>query len=194
MREFQRGNGLRADGVIGNGTRNGAQRPASQAGRAAVSRTIPRSSASSSTWSAGAGCRSDLGKLYVWDNVPEFLTRVVKDGKVIHTDKIIVGQPTWPTPSFSADMKTVVFHPSWGVPDGIKAKELAPLLRKSSGGGFFGIFGGGYSAEAVLEAYQLRAYVNGRQVDANSIDWSSVDMRSRQLPAAAGPEERARAT
>ena len=133
-----------------------------------------------------------LGKLYVWDNVPEALTRVVKDGKIIHTDKIIVGQPTWPTPAFSADMKMVVFHPTWGVPDGIKAKELAPLLRKSSGGGLFGLFGGGYSAEAVLEAYQLRAYVNGRQVDANSIDWNSVDIRSVTLPAAAGAQEPAR--
>jgi hypothetical protein len=63
------------------------------------------------------------------------------------------------------------------VPHGIKAKELAPLLRKSSGG-FFGFFGGGYSAEAVLEAYQSRAYVNGRMVDANSIDWNSIDIRA----------------
>ena len=41
---------------------------------------------------------TDLGAFYVWDNVPEFLTRVVKNGQVIHTDEIIVGQPTWPTP------------------------------------------------------------------------------------------------
>ena len=54
----------------------------------------------------------------------------------------------------------IVFHPTWSVPDGIKAKELGPILRKRSGGGLFGIFGGGYSANAVLEAYQLRAYVN----------------------------------
>ena len=128
-----------------------------------------------------------LGKFYVWDNVPEALTRVVKDGKIVYTDKIIVGQPTWPTPAFSADMKMVVFHPTWGVPDGIKAKELAPLLRKSSGG-FFGFFGGGYSAEAVLEAYQLRAYVNGRMVDANSIDWNSIDIRSVTFQQPPGPK------
>ena len=129
-----------------------------------------------------------LGKLYVWDNVPEALTRVVKDGKIIHSDRIIVGQPTWPTPSFSADMKMVVFHPTWGVPDGIKVKELAPILRKSSGGGLFGLFGGGYSAESVLEAYQLRAYINGHQVDANSIDWNSVDIRSVSFQQPPGPK------
>ena len=42
----------------------------------------------------------DPGKIYVWDNVPEALTRVVKDGNIIYSDRIIVGQPTWPTPSF----------------------------------------------------------------------------------------------
>jgi L,D-transpeptidase YcbB len=130
----------------------------------------------------------DLGKFYVWDNVPETLTRVVKDGKIIHSDRIIVGQPTWPTPSFSADMKMIVFHPTWSVPDGIKAKELSPLLRKSSGGGLFGFFGGGYSAESVLEAYQLRAYVSGHQVDANSIDWNSIDIRSVSFQQPPGPK------
>ncbi len=100
---------------------------------------------------------------------------------------IIVGQPTWPTPSFSADMKSIVFHPTWGVPDGIKTKELAPILRKSSGG-FFGFFGGGYSAASVLEAYQLRAYVNGRPVDANSVDWNSIDIRSVSFQQPPGPK------
>jgi murein L,D-transpeptidase YcbB/YkuD len=129
----------------------------------------------------------DMGALYVWDNVPEFLTRVVKDGRVIHTDEIIVGQRTWPTPFFSADMKTIAFHPTWGVPDGIKAKELAPLLRKSSGG-LFGIFGGGYSAQAVLDAYDLRAYANGRQVNANSVDWANVDIRRYSFQQPPGPK------
>ena len=129
----------------------------------------------------------DPGSIYVWDNVPEALTRVVKDGKIIYSDRIIVGQPTWPTPSFSAEMKSIVFHPTWGVPDGIKTKELAPILRKSSGG-FFGFFGGGYSAASVLEAYQLRASVNGRPVDANSVDWNSIDIRAVSFQQPPGPK------
>src|SRR5262245_52893914 len=66
----------------------------------------------------------DLGEFHVWNNVPEFLTRVVKKGETIHSDRIVAGQPDWATPAFSADMKMIVFHPSWGVPDGIKRKEL----------------------------------------------------------------------
>jgi len=190
VREFQRGNGLRADGHIGNSTRNalnaaGKPKPAAPPVARDSNSTIERILINMERW---RWMPEQLGKLYVWDNVPEALTRIVKDGKIIHTARIIVGQPTWPTPSFSADMKTVVFHPTWGVPEGIKAKELAPILRKSSGGGLFGLFGGGYSAESVLEAYQLRAYVNGHQVDANSIDWGSVDMRSVSFQQPPGPK------
>jgi murein L,D-transpeptidase YcbB/YkuD len=187
VKAFQTSKGLTPDGIVGNGTRqvlNGGPKPA------AVAQTndskVERILINMERW---RWVPVDMGEFHVWDNVPEFLTRVVKNGNVVHTDEIIVGQPSWPTPVFSADMKTVVFRPSWGVPDGIKSKELAPLLRKSSGGaGFFGIFGGGYSAQAVLDAYDLKAYANGRQVDPNSVDWSSVDIRRFSFQQPPGPK------
>jgi murein L,D-transpeptidase YcbB/YkuD len=74
------------------------------------------------------------------------------------------------------------------VPAGIKAKELAPLLRKSSGAGFFGIFGGGYSAQAVLDAYELRVYAGGRQVDPNSVDWANVNIHNYSFQQPPGPK------
>jgi murein L,D-transpeptidase YcbB/YkuD len=185
VREFQRSNNLRPDGIIGNNTRaalNGQPRPQPVSGDAKIQRIL----VNMERW---RWLPEDLGPFYVWDNVPEALTRIVSEGKIIHTDRIVVGQPSWPTPIFSADMKTVVFHPSWGVPPGIKAKELAPLLRKSSGGaGLFGIFGGGYSAQAVLDAYQLKAYMNGRQVNANQIDWNSVNINAVSFQQPPGPK------
>ena len=186
VRQFQQSKGLRPDGVVGNGTRqvlNGGTKPAPVAQR--NDSKIERILINMERW---RWVPVDMGAFHVWDNVPEFLTRIVKDGKVIHTDEIVVGQPSWPTPVFSADMKTVVFRPSWGVPDGIRSKELAPLLRKSSGAGFFGMFGGGYSAQAVLDAYDLRAYSNGRQVDPNSVDWGSVDIRRFSFQQPPGPK------
>lgn len=184
VRDFQRSNNLTPDAIVGNGTRqvlNGGPRPVPQSSDSKIQRIL----INMERW---RWVPEDLGDFYVWDNVPEFLTRIVKNGKVIHTDEIIVGQPSWPTPVFSADMKTIVFRPSWGVPDGIKMKELAPLLRKSSGAGFFGIFGGGYSAQAVLDAYDLRAFSNGRQIDPNSINWSSVDIRRFSFQQPPGPK------
>ncbi len=129
----------------------------------------------------------NLGKLYVWNNVPEFLTRVVKDGKIINSDRIVAGQPDWPTPSFSADMRTIVFHPSWGVPDGIKRKELGPLLRNSSSGGLLGLFTGTQSSQAVLEAHKLQVFYHGQQIDPNQVNWSSVNISAYDFRQPPGP-------
>lgn len=119
----------------------------------------------------------DLGDFHVWDNVPEQYTRVMKNGKVVLQERIVVGKPNTPTPLFSADMKFVIFHPSWGVPGGIKANELGPQLRRaseSSGWGFFA--GGGEGAAAVLRRHDLRVSYAGRPVDPASVNWSSVDI------------------
>lgn len=120
----------------------------------------------------------DMGASHVLNNVPEYVTRMFKDGKVIFKEKIVVGLPEWPTPSFSAEMKTIVFNPSWGVPDGIKAKELKPRLQKAGGGGFFDqLFGGGGGGASVIKAYGFTAYRNGRPVDPNSVNWATADLR-----------------
>jgi murein L,D-transpeptidase YcbB/YkuD len=125
----------------------------------------------------------DLGELHVWDNIPEFMTRVLKKGHLIHTAKIIVGKPETPTAVFSANMKYIVFHPEWGVPDSIKLKELAPYLN-SVGGGFF-FFGGGNTS--ILERQRMRVVYNGRPVDASSVNWGSVDIRRYTFIQSAGP-------
>ena len=184
VREFQRTKGLRPDALVGNNTRavlNGQPKPVAATSQSKIQRVL----INMERW---RWVPADMGEFYVWDNVPEALTRIVKNDKIIHTDKIIVGQPSWPTPVFSADMKTVVFHPSWGVPPGIKRKELLPLLRKSSGAGFFGIFGGGYSSQAVLDAYELKVYYNGRQIDPNQVDWNSVNIAAYSFQQPPGPK------
>jgi murein L,D-transpeptidase YcbB/YkuD len=57
-----------------------------------------------------------LGDFYVWVNVPEFLIRVVKNDKVIHTERVVVGKADTQTPIFSDEMEQVIFHPNWGIP------------------------------------------------------------------------------
>ena len=121
----------------------------------------------------------DLGAFHVWDNVPEYRMRVMKDSQVIHAESIIVGKPSTPTPIFSADMKFVIFHPNWGVPDGIKMNELAPSLRASSNNSFFNW--GGSEAPAVLRRHNLKVSYNGRPVDASKVDWSTADIRQYQF-------------
>ena len=72
----------------------------------------------------------DLGSFYVWDSVPEQITTVYKDGKPILSEKIVVGKPGSPTPFFTADMLLVIFHPSWGVPPGMKVHELGAAIEE----------------------------------------------------------------
>jgi murein L,D-transpeptidase YcbB/YkuD len=120
----------------------------------------------------------DLGRLYVQDNIPEFMLYFVKDGKTIHADKIVVGKLRYATPVFSADMRTIVFNPEWTVPPTIVRENLLPNLR---GGG--GWFGGG----SVLREHGLKVKYNGRVVDPGSINWSSVNLANVAFVQAPGP-------
>src|SRR5262245_8674533 len=129
----------------------------------------------------------DLGEFYVWNNVPEFVTRVVKKGETFHSDKVVAGQPEWATPAFSAEMKMIVIHPSWGVPDGIKRKELLPLLLNSSRGDLLGLFTGAQSSRAVLEQHKLQAYYQGRPIDPNQVDWSNANISAYEFRQPPGP-------
>jgi murein L,D-transpeptidase YcbB/YkuD len=120
----------------------------------------------------------DLGSVYVQDNVPEYMLYVVKNGKTIHSDKIVVGQLAYATPIFSADMQTIVFNPEWTVPPTIVRENLLPNLRS---GGWFG--GGG----SILSEHGLQVRYNGRVVDPGSISWSSVNMANIAFTQPPGP-------
>ena len=83
----------------------------------------------------------DLGAFYVWDSVPEQMTQGLQGGQAGAGGADRGRQARTPTPMFSANMLFMIFHPSWGVPPGMKANELLPQLR-NAGGGFLRRFGG----------------------------------------------------
>jgi L,D-transpeptidase YcbB len=171
---FQTQKGLKANGQINGRTRTALNREGERDDPQDNSRDTQRIVINMERW---RWMPEHLGTSHVINNVPEYITRTFRDGKVIFKEKIVVGLPDWPTPSFSAEMKTIVFNPSWGVPDGIKAKELKPRLQRAGGGGFFDQLFGGGGGGAVIRAYGFTAYRDGRPVDPDSIDWSSADLR-----------------
>jgi murein L,D-transpeptidase YcbB/YkuD len=122
----------------------------------------------------------DLGALYVQINIPEFMVYIVKNGKTIHTEKVVVGKPVYATPIFSADLKSIVFNPEWTVPSTIIREDLLPRLR---GGG--GMFGGNTS---ILKQHKLNVNYNGKRVDPSSIDWNRVNMGAISFTQAPGPD------
>lgn len=107
---------------------------------------------------------SDLGRLHIWNNLPEFITRVVKDGAIIHEERIIIGQPETQTPVFSAPMLQVVFQPEWGVPPSIKINDLLPKLQD---GDF-----------EVLNRRDMRIIgTKGQELNPARFNWDKVDIR-----------------
>jgi murein L,D-transpeptidase YcbB/YkuD len=109
----------------------------------------------------------ELGKFYVWVNIPEFIVRVVKNTRQIYSTRIVVGRPSTPTPLFSDRMQHLIFHPFWHVPESIKNNELLPSLAA-----------GDYSA---LAKQNLRVSFRGRDIDPGAVSWSQVDLRKYQF-------------
>lgn len=114
----------------------------------------------------------DLGGFHVWVNIPEYLVRVVKDGEIIHEERIIVGELNNQTPMFSDVLETIYFNPRWHVPQSIKVLELYPSLAR--GGGSF-------------QRQGLRLMRNGKYVDPYSVDWSRADIRNYDVYQPSGP-------
>ncbi len=105
----------------------------------------------------------EMGDTYVQNNIPEFMTRMYRGGKLVHAERIVTGKSETPTPIFSNEFAIVVFKPFWNVPESIKWKELQPQLRSNPG---------------ALDKVGLRAAYNGKEVDPYSVDWSSTDLRA----------------
>jgi L,D-transpeptidase YcbB len=186
VKAFQQKNGIQPTGSVSGRTRTAlnsasgsAPRPTANAGS-----EVQRIIVNMERW---RWMPEDMSEFHVWDNIPEFITRVVKQGQVIHQAKIVVGRPDTQTVLFSANMRYIVFGPEWGVPDSIKVKEILPYLRPSSdGGGLFG-FGGGGTDTRVLQRHNLRVSFNGRPVDASQVDWSQVDIKRYTFIQPSGP-------
>ncbi len=116
----------------------------------------------------------DLGNLYVWNNSPEFMLYVVKDGKQIFADRTLVGTLAYATPVFTTDMKTIVFNPDWNAPQTVVTENLLPPLRDGN--------------LSILKVHKLSVSLNGTPVDPARVDWNRVNILNYTFSQKAGPE------
>lgn len=189
VKAFQEENGLKVNGQLNARTRAALNREG-EPKTADPKRDIDRIIANMERW---RWLPEDLGDFYVYNNIPEYQSRIIKNGQEVLKERMIVGQPSWPTPIMMADMLYVIFQPEWGMPDGIKMKELLPRLKRASAqnNNFFDQLFGGTSSSGgarVLAAYKLKPSLNGRPIDANSVDWNRVDIRRFSFVQPAGAE------
>jgi len=116
----------------------------------------------------------NLGPVYVWNNSPEFMLYVVKDGKTIYADKTLVGTIGYATPVFSADMTNIIFNPDWIAPKTVVTENLLPALRDEN-----------YS---ILRIHKLSVSYQGTPVDPTRVDWGRVNILNYTFSQKAGPD------
>ena len=118
--KFQKDRSLNADGNLGNATvaaLNGMKRE----------KTADIIIANMERW---RWLPRDLGKSHVILNIPDFTLRVIRDGQLYWTTKVVVGKPHTPTPLLSASMSYITVNPTWNVPPSIVYGEYVPAIQQ----------------------------------------------------------------
>ena len=101
--------------------------------------------------------------IYIWANIPDYRVRIVKQGKLEFSERVIVGKTNKRTPVFSDELEWIEIHPTWYVPNSIKVEDILPSLRRPT--------------SRVMTRYHLKLHCGRHGSDPKSIDWNSVDIR-----------------
>jgi murein L,D-transpeptidase YcbB/YkuD len=72
----------------------------------------------------------DLGKTHVIVNLPDFTLRLMHNGSMLWTTRIVIGKPAMPTPMLTETMKFITVNPTWNVPQSIVQNEYLPALEQ----------------------------------------------------------------
>jgi len=73
----------------------------------------------------------DFGDAYVMVNVPDYTLKVMHQGKMAWSTRIVVGKPgSYATPIFTETMKYITVNPTWNVPPSIIRNEYLPALAQ----------------------------------------------------------------
>ena len=105
----------------------------------------------------------NLGKRFVLVNQPAFEVQVMDRGDEVWHSNVIVGKPLNQTSAFHDEIETVVFNPSWGVPQSIIVNEYLGKLRRDPG---------------YLDRQGFKVIApNGKVVRSSSINWAAYGSR-----------------
>jgi L,D-transpeptidase YcbB len=105
-----------------------------------------------------------MGTRYVFVNQAAFEVRVMDSGKQVWRSSVIVGKPLTQTAAFHDEMETVVFNPSWGVPQSIIVNEYLKKLRNDP---------------SYLDREGFKVInQQGKVVSSSSVDWGAYNNNS----------------
>lgn len=166
VQRFQLDQGLNADGVAGATTiamLNLAQQDRLKAVVVALERL---------RWMGD----TPRGRRHIWVNQPDFVARVVDDGRVVFKTRVVIGKNVADrrSPEFSDQMEYMVVNPSWGVPRSIIVKEYLPLLQRNR------------NAVSHLQVVDR----NGRVISRGAVNFAAYSARSFPYGLRQPPSER----
>ncbi len=144
-----------ADGIIGRKTREAINTLADERGPSARDLLV-----NMEQW---RWMPDDLGDTRIEVNIPEFMIRLVRNGQVVFSERVVVGQIDKQTPLFSDRLQTIVTRPDWILPESVKVRDAIPSLLGR--GDFFNTYG-------------LRVRRGNTEVDPRSVDWYSANQRA----------------
>lgn len=149
VRRFQDRHGLEVDGVVGSRTHAAMSVPV-EARIEQIRVNLERL-----RW-----ILRNLEARYILADIARFRVFLVEGGEVVWSTRAVVGRPYRQTPVFQAQMRYLVFNPTWTVPPVILAHDLLPEIRKDPG----------TLARKRMTVLDLQ----GRPVDPEGIDWDRV--------------------
>ena len=115
VRGFQARHGLAADGRIGPGTQSSLGASAEDRARQ-IALNLERR-----RW-----LKRDLSPERIEVNTAAAIMVYWKDGRPVHSNRVVVGAPDTQTPSLEKPFASVVANPPWYVPAGIARREILP--------------------------------------------------------------------
>lgn len=149
IQQFQRRHGLEADGVVGKQTLFWLnQSPYKRA--QLLAKNEVRQKVFNQT----------LTPNYLLINVPAFEMKLVVQGELALSSKVIVGKPSRQTPILDSQISNVVLNPSWRVPRSILRRDILPHIRKD----------GHYLLERGFDVYD----VDGQLVRHSPEEWQTL--------------------
>lgn len=121
VKTYQKFHGLEKDGKVGGATLKALNTPVEDRIRSIIV------SMERQRWYP-----TPLPARYIQVNIPGFYLKAVEGGKPVFFMPIITGKEYTKTPVFNANMKEIIFNPSWHVPSSI-ARELLPKIESNPG-------------------------------------------------------------
>ncbi|MEX3009492.1 murein L,D-transpeptidase [Hoeflea sp. TYP-13] len=150
VRDFQKENGLAADGIIGRNTIGKLTGITNESKIDKVVLAMERL-----RW-----LPRNLGSRHVFINQPAFRATYVNNDRDAISMRVVVGKRSNQTSFFHDEIETVEYNPYWGVPRSIIVNEMLPKLRQDPS----------YLDRLGYELTDRR----GRRVSSSNIDWFTV--------------------